>query len=381
MPQIRRLWQLAPSSPPPIERGFIHQCTDRDGARRAPRARPRHRLYRLRLHRRQSAYRQPLVGSCCCGCGSRRGHKPIVLMGGGTTQIGDPSFKRRGAAAARATPRSPRNMAGIRQRLRQVPRLRRRPDRRDHGQQRRLARRAALHPAAARYRPAFLGQPHADPGQRQPAARTRAAADASSNSTTRSCRPTTLSSWRGGSAARVQIGGSDQWGNIVGGVELGRRVDGRSAVRADDAADDDRVGRQDGQDRAGRGVAQRRSAVALRVLAILAQHRRRRCRPLPAPLHRIAARRDRPARRRCAAARSTRRKRCWRPRRRRCATAATRPRRRRRRRARSSRKAAVGEDLPQIAVAARCAVRARDRRPSNCSTAPASPPRTARRAG
>ena len=26
---------------------------------------------------------------------------------------------------------------------------------------------------------------------------------------------------------RLQMGGSDQWGNIVGGVELGRRVDGR----------------------------------------------------------------------------------------------------------------------------------------------------------
>src|SRR3546814_5469402 len=27
---------------------------------------------------------------------------------------------------------------------------------------------------------------------------------------------------------RLQMGGSDQWGNIVNGVELGRRMDGRS---------------------------------------------------------------------------------------------------------------------------------------------------------
>ena len=27
---------------------------------------------------------------------------------------------------------------------------------------------------------------------------------------------------------RLQIGGSDQWGNIVGGVDLIRRVDGRA---------------------------------------------------------------------------------------------------------------------------------------------------------
>ena len=31
---------------------------------------------------------------------------------------------------------------------------------------------------------------------------------------------------------RLQMGGSDQWGNIVNGIELGRRTDGRGAVRA-----------------------------------------------------------------------------------------------------------------------------------------------------
>ncbi len=93
----------------------------------------------------------------------------------------------------------------------------------------------------------------------------------------------------------VQIGGSDQWGNIVGGVELGRRMDGRIVVRIDDAAADHRIGRQDGQDRARSGMAQRRAAVALRILAILAQHRGCRCRPFSAPVHRIAAGRDRPA--------------------------------------------------------------------------------------
>ncbi len=38
-----------------------------------------------------------------------------------------------------------------------------------------------------------------------------------------------------------------------------------------------------------RGLAQRRAAVAYRLLAILAQHRGRRCRPVSAPVHRIAA--------------------------------------------------------------------------------------------
>ncbi len=58
----------------------------------------------------------------------------------------------------------------------------------------------------------------------------------------------------------LQMGGSDQWGNIVTGVELGRRVGDVEPVRPDDAADHDRVRRQDGQDRAGRRLAQRRPA-------------------------------------------------------------------------------------------------------------------------
>ena len=35
---------------------------------------------------------------------------------------------------------------------------------------------------------------------------------------------------------RLQIGGSDQWGNIIGGVELIRRVERRRGARADRAA-------------------------------------------------------------------------------------------------------------------------------------------------
>ena len=61
---------------------------------------------------------------------------------------------------------------------------------------------------------------------------------------------------------RLQMGGSDQWGNIVNGIELGRRVDEQGAVRPDRAAHHHGVGRQDGQDRRRRGVAQRRAGSA-----------------------------------------------------------------------------------------------------------------------
>ena len=56
---------------------------------------------------------------------------------------------------------------------------------------------------------------------------------------------------------RLQMGGSDQWGNIVNGVELGRRIDGSELFGADHAADHHRLRRQDGQDRGRRGLAQR----------------------------------------------------------------------------------------------------------------------------
>ena len=58
----------------------------------------------------------------------------------------------------------------------------------------------------------------------------------------------------------LQMGGSDQWGNIVNGVDLGRRMGTPAALRADHAAADHRLGRQDGQDRRRRRLAQCRHA-------------------------------------------------------------------------------------------------------------------------
>ena len=75
-----------------VERGYLHQCTDLDG------------LDLLASGKAVAAY----IGFDCTApslhAGSlvsimllrilqRTGHKPIVLMGGGTTKVGDPSGK------------------------------------------------------------------------------------------------------------------------------------------------------------------------------------------------------------------------------------------------------------------------------------------------
>ena len=96
---------------------------------------------------------------------------------------------------------------------------------------------------------------------------------------------------------RLQLGGSDQWGNIVAGVDLGRRMENLELFAFTSPLVTTVVGGEDGQDRRGRRMAQPRHGLALPVLAVLAEHRRRRRGPLPQAVHRAAARRDRPARR------------------------------------------------------------------------------------
>ena len=62
---------------------------------------------------------------------------------------------------------------------------------------------------------------------------------------------------------RLQMGGSDQWGNIVNGIDLGHRMGDKAALCADLAAFDHLLGGQDGQIRQWRDLAQCRHAVGL----------------------------------------------------------------------------------------------------------------------
>ena len=208
-----------------LERGFIHQCTDMEA------------LDERLLADRVVAY----VGYDCTAdslhVGSlisimllrlfqRSGHKPIVLMGGGTTRIGDPS----GKAESRQLlddAEIARNMAGIRtvfakflkfgdapdeavmvnnadwlDELRYIPLLR------DVGRHFSVNRMLTLDSVRLRLE---RDQPLSFLEFNYPI----------------------LQAYDFGELARryqceLQIGGSDQWGNIVAGVELARRAEERT---------------------------------------------------------------------------------------------------------------------------------------------------------
>ncbi len=95
----------------------------------------------------------------------------------------------------------------------------------------------------------------------------------------------------------LQMGGSDQWGNIVNGIDLGRRMLNAQLFALTAPLITTSSGAKMGKTAAGAVWLDRQPGEPLRLLAILAQHRGwRRC-PFPQAVHRAAARRDRPARR------------------------------------------------------------------------------------
>jgi tyrosyl-tRNA synthetase len=206
------------------ERGFVHQCTDLDALDQ--------RLGEGRVAgyvgydcTADSLHVGSLVSIMLLRLWQRCGHKPIVLMGGGTTRIGDPSF-RDTARPLLDDAEIARNMAGIRRvftkfidfgddpadavmvnnaewldELRYIPLLR---DVGRHFSVNRMLAQDAIRLRLEREQPlSFLEFNYP-----------------------------ILQAYDFVELARrfdceVQIGGSDQWGNIVGGVELGRRMDGR----------------------------------------------------------------------------------------------------------------------------------------------------------
>ena len=71
----------------------------------------------------------------------------------------------------------------------------------------------------------------------------------------------------------LQLGGSDQWGNITAGIELIRRMDGAEAHALTLPLVTTSHGGEVRQDGSGRGLARRDAHVAVRVLPVLAHDR------------------------------------------------------------------------------------------------------------
>jgi tyrosyl-tRNA synthetase len=207
------------------ERGFIHQSTDLEAldARLAEASVTAYVGYDCTA---DSLHVGSLVSIMLLRLWQRCGHKPIVLMGGGTTRIGDPSF-RDTARPLLNDAEIARNMAGIRQvftkfitfgdgpsdavmvnnadwldELRYIPLLR---EVGRHFSVNRMLTQDSIRLRLEREQPLSFLEFNYPILQ---------AYDFVELSRRFGCE--------------VQIGGSDQWGNIVGGVELGRRMEGRT---------------------------------------------------------------------------------------------------------------------------------------------------------
>ena len=93
----------------------------------------------------------------------------------------------------------------------------------------------------------------------------------------------------------LQIGGSDQWGNIIAGVRLVRQKRGRDGARDDDAAGHRLRGQEVRQvDRRRQPLARPGDDQPVCLVPVLRQHRRRRCHPVSAVVHVPDRRRARP---------------------------------------------------------------------------------------
>ena len=178
----------------------------------------------------------------------RFGHSPIAIVGGGTGMIGDPSGKSQERVLL-SREQIDANVAGIRQQLARFLDFDARGNRRAHRQQRRLARRDRSAVVSARHRQALHRQLHAAEGVGEPASRERGRHLVHRVQLPAAAGVRLSCSCSIGIGCTLQMGGSDQWGNITAGIDLIRKLRAKKAHGLVMAADDDRVGREVRQDR------------------------------------------------------------------------------------------------------------------------------------
>ncbi len=208
-----------------VDRGFLHQCTDLE-ALDAEAAKGPIVAYIGFDATADSLHVGSLVSIMLLRLLQRTGHKPIVLMGGGTTKIGDPSFRDE-TRRLLSDDEIARNIAGIRKvfasflafgdgptdaamvnnadwldRLEYIPFLR------DFGRHFSVNRMLSFDSVKLRLE------------------REQSLSFLEFNYMILQAYDFLELHRRHG--CLLQMGGSDQWGNIVNGVELGRRVDERA---------------------------------------------------------------------------------------------------------------------------------------------------------
>ena len=207
-----------------VERGFVHQATDLD------------ELDRVAAGERVVAY----VGFDCTADSlhvghlvsimllrwlQRTGHRPIALIGGGTTKVGDPSGKDESRQLLDEDTIE-RNIRGIRRSLEPFLSFGERPD------QALLANNAEWLDEL-RYIEFLRGYGrHFTVNRMLTFESVKQRLERETPLTFLEFNYMIMQAYDFLELARrydcrLQMGGSDQWGNIVNGVELGRRVDGR----------------------------------------------------------------------------------------------------------------------------------------------------------
>ncbi len=206
-------------------RGYVHQCTDMDG------------LDRLASEGTLIAYEGfdctapslhvgNLVGIMVLRHLQRAGYRPIVLMGGGTTKVGDPSGKEESRQIL-SEAEIAANMAGIKQVFARFLEF-------GDGPTDALMVNNADWLDPLEYIP-FLREfgPHFSVNRMLAMDSVKLRLDRQQPLSFLEFNYMVLQAYDFLELARrydcvLQIGGSDQWGNIVNGVELGRRVDNRT---------------------------------------------------------------------------------------------------------------------------------------------------------
>ena len=253
----------------------------RGGAGGGVRGRAGDALRRVRPDRLARYHVGNLVGIMAPGLAAAPRPPADRAGGGGTALVGDPSGKTADPGGARRR-RSRRTCPTSSSSSTAIPRLRRRAVRRQPGgaaaQQRRLAAAAC-------------------------ATSSSCATSAATSPSTRCWRSRpTRTGWRSTGlnfvefnyrlvqaydflhlyrtyGCLLQMGGSDQWANITGGVDLIRRVEGAQAFALVTPLVTDRSGQKMGKTEGNAVWLDAEHDDPLRLLPVLGQRRRRRCRP------------------------------------------------------------------------------------------------------